>query len=145
MKTIQILASDLLLSSLKKHTKFEKSNIVVGNGAIELIYNFCSAFMSKNSKVLIAVPTFQEYETASILNNASLTLFQIYGFSHKTLIHLFQKFQKKDLFLFVIQIILLEQYFHENKCAKNNYCGKKTYHPLVFVDECFIEMVPKFK
>ena len=66
-----------LFQASKNTQNLKNPNIVVGNGAIELIYNFCSAFISKNSKVLIPIPTFQEYESASkLLNNASLTFFK---------------------------------------------------------------------
>ena len=42
-----------LLSSLQKYTGLSKSNLLVGNGAIEIIYNFSFAFLSKKTKVLI--------------------------------------------------------------------------------------------
>ena len=132
--------SDLLLSSLKKYTKFEKSNIVVGNGAVELIYNFCSAFISKNSKVLIAIPTFQEYESSSSINNASLTFFKSMNLS-QDIDSFISKIPKKG-FVFI--------------CNPNNPTGTiltrkqmckiittaKKLSSIVFVDECFIELVP---
>jgi threonine-phosphate decarboxylase len=86
------LNSDDLKSGLKKYVGIPKTNIIVGNGAIEIIYNFCSAFLSKK-QILIPIPW-------------------IYL---KIWILLYHKFQKMDVFLFVIQIILLEQY-----CPKNN-------------------------
>ena len=66
--------SSSLILSLKKYTGLDKTNLVVGNGAIEIIYNFCYAFLSKNTKVLIPVPTFQEYENASRLNDSKISL-----------------------------------------------------------------------
>ena len=42
-----------LISSLTKFTGIPKSNLLIGNGAIEIIYNFCFAFLSKKTKVLI--------------------------------------------------------------------------------------------
>ena len=62
---ILITNSSAVISSLKKYTHLPKSNLLVGNGAIEIIYNFCFAFLSKNTRVLIPIPTFQEYETSS--------------------------------------------------------------------------------
>ena len=42
--------SSALISSLKKYTCLQKSNLLVGNGAIEIIYNFCFALVSKKPK-----------------------------------------------------------------------------------------------
>ena len=46
-------SSSTVISSLKKYTKLEKSNLIVGNGAIEILYNFCFAFLSKKTKVFL--------------------------------------------------------------------------------------------
>lgn len=132
--------SDLLLSSLKKYTKFEKSNIVVGNGAVELIYNFCSAFMSKNSKVLIAVPTFQEYESASLLNNASLTFFKSMDLS-QDIDSFISKIPKKG-FVFICNPNNPTGTILSQKQMRKIILAAKKQSTLVFVDECFIEMVP---
>ncbi|MEC9063085.1 MAG: aminotransferase class I/II-fold pyridoxal phosphate-dependent enzyme, partial [Thermoproteota archaeon] len=56
--------STRLRSNLKWFTGLSTSQILIGNGATELIYNFCSAFVNKRSKVLIPCPTFSEYEKA---------------------------------------------------------------------------------
>ena len=50
--------SETVISNLEKYTHLPKSNIIVGNGAIEILYNFCFAFLSKTTKVLIHIPTF---------------------------------------------------------------------------------------
>ena len=68
--------SETVISSLEKYTNLSKSNIIVGNGAIEILYNFCYAFLSKTTKVLIHVPTFQEYETAVKLNECKISYFK---------------------------------------------------------------------
>ena len=56
--------STRLRSNLKWFTGLNTSQILIGNGATELIYNFCSAFVNKKTKVLIPCPTFSEYEKA---------------------------------------------------------------------------------
>jgi threonine-phosphate decarboxylase len=43
IKNYPDFSSSTVISSLKKYTQLEKSNILVGNGAIEIIYNFCFA------------------------------------------------------------------------------------------------------
>jgi len=133
-------SSSLVLSSLKKYTKLEKSNLLVGNGAIEIIYNFCFAFLSKKISVLIPIPTFQEYEIAAKLSNCKISYFKTMDLS-------------KNLDLFISQIPKRGCIFI---CNPNNPTGKlllksqlldiikaaKKLSTIVFVDECFIEMVP---
>ena len=141
IKNYPDFSSSTVISSLKKYTQLEKSNILVGNGAIEIIYNFCFAFLSKKTKVLIPVPTFQEYETAAKLNNCKISYFKTMNLS-------------KNLDLFISQIPKSGCVFI---CNPNNPTGKllpknqllqiikkaKKLSTLVFVDECFIEMVPE--
>lgn len=63
-----------LISSLKKYTGLPESNLIVGNGSIEIIYNFCNAFLAKK-QVLIPAPTFGEYEAAAKLADCKITFF----------------------------------------------------------------------
>lgn len=130
-----------LLAGLAKYTKIPVQNLLVGNGAIEIIYNFASAFLSdKNNSVLIAAPTFSEYELASKLYGAKVKLFKTMNLVDDL-----------DSFISVIPTggcVFL--------CNPNNPTGTildrthltkivnaaKTKSCLVFVDECFIEMVP---
>jgi threonine-phosphate decarboxylase len=133
--------SSTVISSLAKYTHLEKSNLLVGNGAIEIIYNFCFAFLSKDTKILIPIPTFQEYETAAKLNNGKISYFKTMDLS-KNLEEFISKIPK-DGCIFI--------------CNPNNPTGKllqknqllqiikkaKKLSTLVFVDECFIEMVPE--
>lgn len=132
--------SSKLLSAISKYVNIPESNIVVGNGAIEIIYNFCNAFLSKNTHVLIPVPTFGEYEIASKLNSSKISLFKTMDLT-------------KDLKKFILKIPKNGCVFI---CNPNNPTGKliskkdllqivssaKKLNSLVFVDECFIELVP---
>jgi len=68
--------SSKLRNDLQKYTGIQKSHITVGNGATEIIYNFCKVFLHKNSNVLIPIPTFSEYEAASRLNGARISFFK---------------------------------------------------------------------
>ena len=134
-------SSSTVISSLKKYTKLEKSNLIVGNGAIEILYNFCFAFLSKKTKVLIPIPTFQEYETASKLNESQISYFKTVNLS-------------EDLDIFISKIPKNGCVFI---CNPNNPTGQilpknqllqiikkaKKLSTIVFLDECFIEMVPK--
>ena len=132
--------SSKVISSLTKYIKLDKRYLLVGNGAIEIIYNFCFAFLSKNTKVLIPVPTFQEYELAAKLNNCKVSYFTTMNLS-ENLDQFLSKIPKQGcVFL----------------CNPNNPTGKllsknqilviiktaKNLSSIVFIDECFIEMVP---
>ena len=129
-----------LISSLKKYTGLSDSNIVVGNGAIEILYNFCTVFLSKKH-VLIPIPTFSEYESASKLTDCKFTFFKTMNLS-------------EDIDSFISQIPKNGCVF---VCNPNNPTGTilsktqltkiissaKTKSSFVFIDECFIELVPE--
>ena len=133
--------SENVISSLEKYTHLSKSNIIVGNGAIEIIYNFCFAFLSKSTKVLIHVPTFQEYETAVKLSNSKISYFKSLNLS-------------KNIDSFISQIPKNGCVF---LCNPNNPTGEllskkellsiiivaKKLKTIIFIDECFIELVPE--
>jgi len=56
-----------LRANLAWFTGVPKKQIVVGNGATEIIYYFCKTFLNKKSRVLIPIPTFSEYEVSAKL------------------------------------------------------------------------------
>ena len=129
--------STILRNYLSKYTGISKDRIIVGNGATEIIYNFCKAFL-KERKVLIPVPTFGEYEAAARLHDASVCLFKSMNLNQEIseLINLIPK----------IDCVFI--------CNPNNPTGslvksknmlkivESAYEKsvLVFVDECFIEL-----
>ena len=127
---------------LKKHIarycKASSDNVVVGNGAIEIIYNFCSIVVDKNKPILIPIPTFGEYEAASRMCGANPRFFKTMNL-------------EKDLVAFIKEIPLNGLVFI---CNPNNPNGvmtskaslkiiiksAKLRNTFVFVDECFIEL-----
>lgn len=133
--------SSAVASSLQKYTRLKGSNIIVGNGAIEIIYNFCFAFLSPRTRILIPVPTFQEYETAAKLNDCKISYFKTMNLS-------------EDIDSFISQIPKHGCVF---LCNPNNPTGgllsknemlsivkaARELSSFVFVDECFIELVSK--
>jgi len=134
------LYSSALSSSLKKFIGLPKSNLVVGNGAIEIIYNFCRAFLSKKS-VLIPVPTFGEYETAAKLSDCKISFFKTMNLS-ENLDSFVSKIPKNGC-VFICNpnnptgtILSKKQLTKIISVAKQRSC-------IVFVDECFIELVPQ--
>ena len=132
--------STKLRSNLKWFTGINKSQILVGNGATEIIYNFCSTFVNKKSKVLIPCPTFSEYEKAVKFFGGKIINFKSLNFN-EDLEKFLAKIPKKGIVFF---------------CNPNNPTGEilskknmeqiiKTAEKkstLVFVDETFIELVP---
>jgi threonine-phosphate decarboxylase len=131
--------SNELRTILQKSTGISKNQIVVGNGATEIIYNYCAAFLQKQN-VLIPIPTFSEYESAAKLNDAKIHFFKTMDLN-------------KDLARFEDAITKKNCIF---LCNPNNPTGvlvkkKNMLHILesaydkstmVFLDECFIELVP---
>ena len=126
-----------LREALQQYTGIAASQIVAGNGATEIIYNFCQAFVS-GTAVLIPVPTFGEYEAASRLHGGKVAFFKTMNLNH-------------DLAEFIRAIPGHGCVF---LCNPNNPTGtltlakniKQIIHAaakkstLVFVDECFIEL-----
>ncbi len=131
--------SNELKNKLQNYTGISKDQIIVGNGATEIIYNFARAFLKKQ-KVLIPIPTFSEYESASKLNGASIIYLQTMNINNDFSEIQDSLYNKKCVFL----------------CNPNNPTGvvtNKIYikkilqsayekSVLVFLDECFIELVP---
>lgn len=127
-----------LRNYLEKYTGVSKDQIIVGNGATEIIHNFCKAFL-KGCKVLIPIPTFGEYESAAKLYGASVSFFKTMNLNRE--ISKFLDVIGKNDCIFI--------------CNPNNPTGLLTKHKnmlkvvesayeksvLVFVDECFIEFV----
>ncbi|HSD04924.1 MAG TPA: histidinol-phosphate transaminase [Nitrosopumilaceae archaeon] len=133
--------SSKLKADLEKYTGVSKNQIIVGNGATEIIYNFCKAFISKNSQVVVPIPTFGEYEAATKLQGG-----RVYYFKTMNL--------NKDLFALQNNVTKKNTIF---LCNPNNPTGVLTSKKnmikilenaydksrLVFLDECFIELVPE--
>lgn len=129
--------STKLKQVLAKYLKISENNLVIGNGATEIIYDFCRATI-RSTKVLIAAPTFGEYEAASKLCGAKLDFFPTLNLQN-------------DLKKFIQQIPTNGIVF---VCNPNNPTGEllskksviqiinaaKSRSSLVFVDECFIEL-----
>ena len=135
-------SSSSFISNLSKYTKLKKSNLIAGNGAIEIIYNFCFTFLSEKTKVLIPIPTFQEYEIAAKLHNCQITFFKTMNLSNDIISFISQIPKNGCIFLCnpnnpTGKLLNKKQILLIIKSAKKKSC-------IVFVDECFIELVPDF-
>ena len=98
--------SSNLRLNLKWYTGLNESQIIVGNGATEIIYNFTKAFLNENTKVLIPIPTFSEYEKASKLSGCKIMFHKTFNLNND--IDEFIKKIPTNGAVFVIQIIQLE-------------------------------------
>jgi threonine-phosphate decarboxylase len=126
-----------LKQALSKYLGIPIADITIGNGATEIIYDFCRAAISK-SKVLVVAPTFGEYEAASRLCGAKPEFFATLNL-------------ESDLEKFIQKIPKNGTVF---VCNPNNPTGEliskqsmtkiirtaKAKSTRVFVDECFIEL-----
>ncbi|MBI5860507.1 MAG: histidinol-phosphate aminotransferase family protein, partial [Nitrosarchaeum sp.] len=143
LDTVQIYPdseSTQLRKNLQHYIKIPHSQIVIGNGATEIIYNFCQAFLSNKTSVLIPIPTFGEYESAAKLSGAKVLFFKTMNLEKDTDDFISKLPNNGCIFI----------------CNPNNPTGnlisKKTLQKiilsankkktLVFIDECFIELVP---
>ena len=132
--------STKLRSNLKWFTGISTSQILIGNGATEIIYNFCSAFVNKKSKVLIPCPTFSEYEKAVKFSSGKIIPFKSLNLNED-----FQKFIAKIPIKGIVFICNPNNPTGEILSKKNmeqivKIAEKKS--TLVFIDETFIELVP---
>jgi threonine-phosphate decarboxylase len=131
-----------LRKNLQKYTRITSTQIVVGNGATEIIYNFCKAFLSQKTPVLIPIPTFGEYEAGAKLAGAKVKFFKTMNL-------------KKDIDDFISKLPNNGCVFICNPNNPTGYLLSKIYlkkiimaankkNTLVFLDECFIELVPDY-
>ena len=132
--------SSNLRLNLKWYTGLNESQIIVGNGATEIIYNFTKAFLNENTKVLIPIPTFSEYEKASKLAGCKIMFHKTFNLNND--IDEFIKKIPTNGAVFVCNpnnptgiIIKKSNMMKIIKQAQKKSC-------LVFVDETFIELVP---
>ncbi|MFQ5941098.1 MAG: pyridoxal phosphate-dependent aminotransferase, partial [Nitrososphaerales archaeon] len=132
--------SSELKNAIEDYTGIDNERVVIGNGATELIHSFADAFVKKNDKVVIPIPTFFEYEFACDKNSASISYVEqdCFVFSKESMINAIDK-QTKVAFV----------------CNPNNPSGiladrndvesvlehASNNNTLVMLDECFIDFV----
>lgn len=126
-----------LRNSLARYMKVDPGWILVGNGAIEIIYWFSQAFAGK--RVVIPAPTFCEYELASHKAGADVKLVTLPEYKLESDSIIKQTKGADALFL----------------CNPNNPTGLLATeeiekiltnidnHAMVLLDECFIELVDR--
>ena len=145
LDTIQIYPDSESLElrkNLQQYTKIQSTQIVVGNGATEIIYNFCKAFLSRKTPVLIAIPTFGEYEAAAKMVNAKVKFYKTMNLK-KDLDNFISKIPNNGC-IFICNPNNPVGYLTPKKYLKKIIIAANKKNTLVFVDECFIELVPNY-
>ena len=133
--------STLMRKNLQWYTKIPYSQIVAGNGATEIIYNFCQAFLSKKTRVLIPIPTFGEYEAAAKLRGSKISYFNTMNLNND--VEGFIRKIPKNGCVFLCNPNNPTGVLISKKNIKKIIESAAKKSTLVFVDECFIELVPK--
>lgn len=130
-----------LRKALQWYCKIPHEQIVIGNGATEIIYNFCKAFLSKKTPVLIPIPTFGEYEAAVKLSGCKIIFFKTMNLENN-LDYFIKKIPKNGCVFVCNPNNPTGKLISKKNLLKIIQAGKKK-SSLVFVDESFIELVPE--
>ncbi len=129
--------SNALRKRLERYTGIPSRQITVGNGATEIIYNFCRAFL-QGKKVLIPAPTFGEYESAAKLEGAKISYFETMDLD-RDIEELSRAIPGKQC-VFVCNPNNPTGLLVKRKNMVRILEASRKNSALVFVDECFIEL-----
>lgn len=122
-------SSKMLKYAISNYLLVDDDNIIVGNGANDIIHSFANTFIERGDRVIIPEPTFSEYEFACSKNSAELEFIDLDAVYEHNL-------NAKALFI----------------CNPNNPTGslydvksilEKAYNrdTLLVIDECFNEFL----
>lgn len=126
--------------AVSDYLHIDEECVVVGNGANELIHLFADAFVKKDDKVVIPIPTFFEYEFACDKNSARISYVDLDNFVLNP-DSVLTAIDKETKVVFICNPnnptgLLAERGYIEKvlDLAYNN-------NTLVMLDECFMEFV----
>lgn len=142
MENYPDIHSSKLEDSIKQYVGFNNENVVVSNGATELIYNFCRSFLSKKTPVLLPVPTFGEYHLAAKLSGCNISTFQTMNLEDD--LESFLAKIPKNGCVFICNPNNPTGSLVSKKSMKKIISNSYKKSSIVFVDECFIELTPDF-
>ncbi|RNJ80172.1 MAG: threonine-phosphate decarboxylase [Nitrosopumilus sp. H8] len=126
-----------LVSALARYTGLGRANILAGNGAAEIIYNFCSTLVP-GRRVLVPVPTFAEYEAASRLAGCRVSFFKTMNLADD--LDRFVSRIPKDGCVFVCNPNNPTGSMISKKQMSRIVAAASARSCMVFADECFIEL-----
>ncbi len=131
-------SSTKLRTHLSGYVKVSTDNLIVGNGATEIIYNFCQAVISKDTPVLIPIPTFGEYESAVRLCGGKIKFFKTMDLNRD--ISDFIKKIPKNGCIFICNPNNPTGTFIPKSSMLKILRAAKNRATMVFVDECFMDL-----
>lgn len=133
--------SSALRASLSRYLRIPEPNIILGSGAIEIIYNAALALGHCKGRILLQSPTFQEYEAALHIHHGHNN--QLVHFKSLDLASNLERFIDcipRNGLVFVCNpnnptgaILTQDQVMQIIDTAASKQCH-------IVVDECFIEM-----
>ncbi len=129
-----------LKNSIMEYFDIDKENIVVGNGANELIHLFVDTFVKKGDKVVIPIPTFFQYEFACDKNSGNICYVELndFVFNKESMIN---TIDKKTKVVFICNPNNPSGMLVDKKDIESVLDHAYNNNTLVMLDECFIDFV----
>ncbi len=127
-------------SKLAELYNIKEENIIIGNGATELIHLFAQVFISKNDKVIIPIPTFEEYQYASEKVNAKIIHVQLKPDMHLDIKTIISKLNNTKA-IFICNPNNPTGILEKQKDIINLIREAEKRDVLVLLDESFIDLV----
>ncbi|WP_371804124.1 aminotransferase class I/II-fold pyridoxal phosphate-dependent enzyme [Candidatus Lokiarchaeum ossiferum] len=124
---------------------FTRNQIIVGNGAMDLITVFSDAFFTKNDEIIVVQPTFTEYEWAITKNQAKIiNIFRLPENDFKLpMAEIFEFLSQSPKAIFICNPNNPNGSLDAHNDIKNILKQALNSETLVFLDEAFIEFVEK--
>lgn len=133
--------AEKLCTAIAARHKISRGMVIAGNGATEIIYEYCRAFVKSGMPVLVQAPTFAEYASASSLCGGRITRHATMDIAKN--VKEFASHIPKNGCVFLCNpnnptgtLVSKKDILHIAKKAANK--GSQ-----LFVDECFMEFAPK--
>ena len=131
-------ASAHLKEKLAEYAGVPRSQITVGNGASEIIYDFCRAFVLEKMPVMVLAPTFGEYEAACRLAGATIARYKTMN-AARDIDDIIGRMPRGGC-VFACNPNNPTGSLAPKKAMRKMAKAAAEINTLVFLDECFIEM-----
>ncbi len=128
--------------ALADHWGITPEEIIMGNGAVEHIYNVCTAFISPGEKVMFPWPSFAIFHIAATIQDAHLEMVPLtpdFQFDFDLLIQRYREFSPKLIFLNNPNNPT-GSWFSEQELVRLLEAVDPE-HTLIFLDEAYVQFV----
>ncbi|MGB9728410.1 MAG: threonine-phosphate decarboxylase CobD [Thermoprotei archaeon] len=129
-----------LRMELARFYNINEENIIVGNGATELIHLFAQTFISENDRVIIPIPTFEEYQYASQKVSARIIYIKSKNNMHINIDKIISKMNNTKV-IFVCNPNNPTGILEKQEDILNLIKEANKRNVLVFLDESFMDLV----